>query len=483
MSQTTHYETAPEDRIPFGQKVVYGLGAFVNNLLSSALGFMTVPVLNLGFGMDPRLAGWLGSVPRLTDAITDPVMGYLSDHTRSRWGRRRPYIFIGAIGAGLLLMLLWQLPDGKSESFYFWYFLIVSVVFFMAYTVFATPWVALGYELTPDYHERTRLMGVQNLMGQPIWMVAPYYVYFAQNWLGGLQEGAASLAIIMGVVVIAVGILPAIFLRERLANVAFAGAGKAEKTGFVAAMGNFLHGFLTTVKFVPFLKLCLATFLIFNGFQLIASFQIYVITYYVFDGDIDPGSKWAGHAGLVGAVSSLLIIPFVTWLGTRIGKRRALVTAIVVSMIGYASKWFVYNPSVPWMVLIPAPLQAFGLASLFTIMPAMIADVVDLDELNTRERREGMYGSIFWWVIKLGMALALLLSGYLLTWTGFDVDLAAQTGEAVELMRLADAFIPVIASAIAIWAILSFPLTEQRAHEVRLELERRRGTLGEAGAA
>ncbi|MEL7451564.1 MAG: MFS transporter, partial [Pseudomonadota bacterium] len=175
MAEAVHYETRPEDRIPILQKLVYGLGAFVNNTLAAAIGGMII-VLNLGFGMNPVLVGWLGALPRLTDALTDPLMGYISDNTRSKWGRRRPYIFVGAIGAGVVFALLWQLPVGKTESWYFWYFLAGSFVFFLAYTIYATPWVALGYELTPDYHERTRLMGVQNFIGNLAYLVSPYFL-------------------------------------------------------------------------------------------------------------------------------------------------------------------------------------------------------------------------------------------------------------------------------------------------------------------
>ena len=94
MSDATHHATAPEDRIPFLLKVVYGFGAFVNNTLAAAIGGMMI-VLNLGLGMSPALVGLLGALPRLTDAITDPLMGYISDNTRSRWGRRRPYMLVG----------------------------------------------------------------------------------------------------------------------------------------------------------------------------------------------------------------------------------------------------------------------------------------------------------------------------------------------------------------------------------------------------
>ena len=168
-----HYETAPEDRIPFHHKLIYGSGAFVNNLLADSIGRMVI-VLNLGLGMNPALVGLLAALPRLTDAITDPLMGYISDNTRSRWGRRRPYIFVGAIAVGVVFALLWQLPADRSESYYFSFFLVGSFIFYLAYTVFVTPWVALGYELTPDYHERTRLMGVQNFVGQSAYLVTPY---------------------------------------------------------------------------------------------------------------------------------------------------------------------------------------------------------------------------------------------------------------------------------------------------------------------
>jgi GPH family glycoside/pentoside/hexuronide:cation symporter len=482
MSTATHFETAAQDRIPFHLKLVYGLGAFVNNILAAAIGGMII-VLNLGLGMNPALVGLLGALPRLTDAITDPLMGYISDNSRSRWGRRRPFMFWGAIAVGIIFAVLWQLPAGKSESFYFWYFLGGSLIFYLAYTVYATPWVALGYELTPDYHERTRLMGVQNFIGNIAYMISPYFlaIMYSQRLFDDVVDGAANLAIMIGVFVIILGVMPAIFLRERFKDVAAAeadGTREAEGTG-AAIMRNimdFLRGFALTLKFKPFLKLCAATFLVFNGFILIASFQSYVIIYYVFQGDASGGAEFVGHSGLLQAVTALVVIAFVTWLATKIGKRRAFFVSTGVSMVGYALKWFCYTPDNPWLVLIPAPLMAFGLAGLFTLMPSMIADVVDMDELSTHERREGMYGSIFWWVVKLGQAVAIFGGGLLLNATGFNVDLGGdQAPQTIIYMRLFDAFAPCLASGIAIWAIATYSITEQKAHEVRRELEDRRG--------
>ncbi|MFT5372411.1 MAG: GPH family glycoside/pentoside/hexuronide:cation symporter, partial [Lysobacterales bacterium] len=357
-----HYETAAADRIPFPQRLIYGCGAFVNNLLAAAMGGMVI-VLNLGLGMNPALVGLLGALPRLTDALTDPLMGYISDHTRSRWGRRRPYIFVGAILAGLIFALLWQLPADKSESFYFWYFLLGSLIFYLAYTVFATPWVALGYELTPDYHERTRVMGVQNFVGQLAYVIAPWFLLIMQSesYFDDMVDGAAGLAVIIGIFVIVIGVLPAIFLRERF-KISSDDAQDGENKPASSLSSNisaFFRGFSTTLKSKPFVKLCIATFLIFNGFIMVASFGFYVIIYYIFAGDTVLGAEYAGYAGTLGAVSTFLVIVFVTWLATRIGKRRTFFWAIGISMAGYALKWVCYNPDIPWLLLLPAPFLAF----------------------------------------------------------------------------------------------------------------------------
>ncbi|MEH6606299.1 MAG: MFS transporter, partial [Pseudomonadales bacterium] len=381
MSEPQHYETPEKDKIPVAQKLIYGLGAFVNNLLAAAIGGMAI-ILNLGLGMNPALVGLLGALPRLVDAITDPLMGYISDNTKSRWGRRRPYIFCGAIAAGIVFALLWQLPRDQSEMFYFWFFLTGSIVFYLAYTVYATPWVALGYELTPDYHERTRLMAVQNFMGQFAYLVSPWFLWFMQYELlfDDLVEGASWLAIVIAAFTICVGILPAIFLKERLPNIPIktsANSKDIEKPP--AGIKDFFNGFIATIKFRPFLSLCAATFLVFNGFMLVSSFQFYVIIYYVFGGDQSLGAEYAGWSGTVSAISTFCAIFIVSWMSTKIGKRRAFFVATSISIVGYGLKWFCYTPENPILILLPTPLIAFGLGGLFTLMGSMIADVCDMD--------------------------------------------------------------------------------------------------------
>ena len=130
------------------------------------------------------------------------------------------------------------------------------------------------------------------------------------------------------------------------------------------------------------------------------------------------------------------------------------------------------------MLLLPMPLIAFGLGPLFAMMGSMVADVVDMDELERGERREGMFGSIFWWVVKLGMAGALAMGGILLTASGFDVALEGnQSADALFWIRFFDSVLPMVFSIIAIYLVYLFPITEEKAHKIREQLEARRGKL------
>lgn len=483
---TTHARprTAERDRVPFSQRLIYGIGAFVNNLLAGSIGAMLI-VLNLGLGMEPWLAGLIAGLPRFFDALTDPVMGYVSDNTRTRWGRRRPYIFIGAVLVAIVFALMWQAPSGMSQGFYFWWFLIASLLFYTAYTVFATPWVALGYEMTPDYDERSRLMGTQNFIGQLAYFVPPW-LFLAMSYEpffgDDLAAGASVVALVIALFVGVAGVMPAIFLRERLKSIA---QTEAEQAHGVAAAGvtDFLKSFAKVVSFAPFLKLCAATFLIFNGFIMIAAFQSYVIIYYLFAGDNDAAGVYIGYAGTISTFSTFAVVALVTWISTRLGKRRAFMFSTAVSMAGYALKWVCYDPAHPWLILLPMPLIAFGLGGLFTVMPALMADVVDLDELNTHQRREGMFGSIYWWVVKLGMSVALMAGGVLLSATGFDEALGGgQSERTLFLLRVFDVSIPFVFSALAIWIIRSFSVSRERALDVRRQLEARRGAPDPAAA-
>lgn len=480
MSTAQHHVTLAEDRIPLRQKAAYAVGMIVNNLQAAALPAMMV-ILNLGLGMDPFLVGLIAAIPRAFDALSDPMVGYLSDHTRTRWGRRRPYIFVGALLAGLVFALMWQLPPGQTESFYFWVFLAASILFFLTYTLYATPFVAFGYEMTSDYHERTRLHSIANAAGQLVWLGVPWFYAIMANerLFSDTVEGARTLAVAVGLTVAVLGVVPAVFCRER----PLPPLRQEERRGLWANLVEFFKGIGTTFKCSPFVKICAATFLVFNGYQLGISFSLYVMIYYLYGGDDAAAGDLQGWFGTVTAASTIGVILITGWLATRLGKRRTFTITVLLSLVGYALKWFGYDPENPRLLLYAAPLVAFGVGSLFTLMGSMISDVCDYDELQTGERREGVFGAIYWWMVKIGMALAGLLTGIMLNGSGFDVALEEQSERTLFLLRVFDIGVPLLTSAAAVLIMLRYPITEERAYEIREELERRRGKLGAEVAA
>ncbi|OQA02921.1 MAG: hypothetical protein BWY69_00765 [Planctomycetes bacterium ADurb.Bin401] len=473
LNESQHYATAAEDRIPFASKASYAIGMLVNNLQAAALPAMVV-ILNLGLGMNPAWVGLIAFIPRIVDAITDPMMGYISDNTRTSFGRRRPYIFFGAISAGIIFALMWQLYPGYSQSFYFWFFLIASCLFFCAYTVYATPFIALGFEMSPDYHERTRLQGVANWTGQIAWIAVPWFyaIMYSQKLFSGPVQGARVLAIAVGIFIILGGVVPAIYSREYYGSSANRESGK----GFLKNLRDFFKGIVITFKCRPFVKLCAATFLIFNGYQLGSSFSLYVMIYYVFKGNNTDAGVLQGWFGTATSIFTFGVIPLAAWISTKIGKKKALMLTISLSLIGYALKWVGYNPRYPYLLLAAAPFISFGIGSLFTLVCAMVADVCDYDELRTGQRREGMFGAIYWWMVKIGMSVAGLMTGLMLNASGFDVALGnAQSAETLFILRLFDIGTTILTSSIAVLVIASFDITEMNAHEIRAELEKRRG--------
>jgi len=469
---------AREDRVPLGQKLAFGSGHLANQLFPAALGvFMIVLVLSLK--MDPFLAGVLAALPRILDALTDPIMGFISDNTRSKWGRRKPYILLGSVITGVSFMVMWQLYPENSQFYNFMYFLSVSVIFYVGYTIFATPLIGLGYEMTSDYNERTRLMAVSQWMGQIAWMIAPWFwvIIYDTDIYDTAPEGARNLSIYVGALCMILGIMPALFNKEMKLPDSLPTPDLSLKN-LSANSKEFFVGIKQTISCKPFLRLCGATFLIFNGFQTIAQFAFFIIIFYLFTGDTTAAGNWPAWFGTVSALATaFLVIPIITYISTKVGKKKAFIIATMISIVGYALKWWGFNPDNPFFMFIPIPLMSFGIGGLFTLMMSMTADVCDLDELNHGTRREGTFGAVYWWMVKLGTAMALLTSGAVLSWVGFDENAASQTVETITNLRIADIVIPVFTAILAIVIIWNYDLTEERANEIKDLLIERRGKV------
>lgn len=515
--------TPARDKVPFLQKSAFGAGQFVLNLLPGALGFFSFFLLT-AFGIDPFLAGLLSGLPRIFDAITDPIMGFISDNTKSRWGRRRPYIFVGAILSGIFFALLWQMDDANGSMYNFWYFLIFSMVFLIGNTMFATPLVGLGYEMTSDYNERTRLMAFAQTAGQVAWMIVPWFwVIIADPEIFASQEvGVRQMSLYVAGVCAALGVLPAIFCK----GIDSSHMGNRKEISFKTLFSNLkdlFKGIVEVSKNVPFLKLCGATFLVFNGFQMVASFSVFIIVFYMYNGSYEAAGTWpAWFSTITALITAFMVIPIISWMANKVGKRKAFIISTAISMVGYCLKWWGFDTElnaqfnetalgqslnngmaslfnaidptleslgmswfsidasagIPWLIFFPIPLIAFGMGGLFTLMMSMTADVCDLDELNNgMPRKEGTFGAIYWWMVKLGQALALVIGGAVLKWVGFDGAAAQQTAETMQSLRVADIFIPAGTAGLAILVMWSYSLTEEKARAIKAELVERRGEL------
>lgn len=475
---STHV-TPVKDRVPFGQKAAFGAGHLVNNLLPGSLGVFSFFLLT-AFGMDPFLAGLLGGLPRFFDAITDPIMGYISDNTKSRYGRRKPYIFIGAILSGILFAVLWQLNPDNSQMFNFWYFLIFSMIYLIGNTMFSTPLIGLGYEMTSDYNERTRLMGFSQTIGQIAWMIVPWFwVLIANPDLFDTQAiGVQKLSVVVGVVCMILGMMPALFCKE-IDQTNLTNRDDLTIKNIAKNFKSLLHNMVLIFKNITFVRLCTATFLVFNGFQMVASFSYFIIVFYLFKGNYGDAGTWPAWFSTISALSTaFLVIPIITWMANKWGKRNAFLMATAISIVGYVLKWYGFNPGNPWLMFMPLPFMVFGIGGLFTLMMSMTADVCDLDELNNgMPRKEGTFGAIYWWMVKLGQGLALVLGGLVLKLVGFDQNAAQQTADTITNLRIADITVPAVTAALAIWVMWKYDLTEKKAKEIKDELVRRRGEL------
>ena len=206
----------------------------------------------------------------------------------------------------------------------------------------------------------------------------------------------------------------------------------------------------------------------------IASFSFFIIVYHLFNGNASAAGIWPTLFGCLGALgTTFLVIPIVTKMSKKTGKKKAFLISQGISIIGYILLWFLFVPGKPYMFIFALPFFSFGIGSLFVLMMSMTADVIDLDELNTGLRREGTFGAIYWLMVKFGFAIAGGLSGVIMSYVGFDSGVTVQPEGAVDGLRLAFSGIPIIGTLFAMFVMRNYSVTEKSAGEVRVELDRR----------
>jgi GPH family glycoside/pentoside/hexuronide:cation symporter len=413
------------DHISFGQLAAYSAGGIIPIALFNIAGQLVGLMGNISLGLSAFWLGLIMIIPRLWDAFSDPIVGHLSDNTRSRWGRRRPYILIGGIAVAVFFVVMWWIPKGEAvhawfpsdagfQRFQLVYILFALLLFFTATTIFEIPHGALGMEMTTDPHERTRLFSGKSFIGNLFAMSTPWLFALANTEAfkgpgGNEADGMRYVSILIAAVII---------------PLSFWWTAKLREPGFVKVVKQEKTHFWTDMKVVGtnknFIYLVLTIFTLAMGFNFVNLLGSYIPIFYVFGGDKIEGARLLGINGTVWAITGVLAVFPLNLISPKLGKRNTLIIAMLLMCLAQLSKIVCYNPEHPYLVLIPTIMLSAGMLFFFTLGASMVGDICDEDELRTGRRSEGSYYSIFWWFIKLGTAFASFVAGILITLTLFD---------------------------------------------------------------
>ena len=520
----------PSERIPLLQKIVFAVGQKTDWV---ATGLMTsvlwMPFFNIGMGLNPVVLGCILMVLRAWDAVSDPIMGNISDNARTRWGRRRPFIFVGAITTAALYPLLWHFPqsviDGTSwlaraadwipfidrlglsagEKATSLYLTLVGLVFFTSFTVWSMPYYGLQLELTPNYDERTRLTAFMTfftklssmlfgwtfvvivfvgtiaqgdltvLEGKPGWLRD--FFTGIQPWLHSLASentnekpivtGMRIMCWVIALSILVFGILPAIFVKERYY------AKEARKQ----AVEPFWQSLRDSVRCKPLWSLVSVSFFLVMGYSAIGGLGQYVNIYYVCGGDMIQAGTIAGVKGTVLAVSGIALLPVFTWLGEKYDKRASVLMMLGLSMFGHLLAYVLMTPAHPYLQIVSAFFESSAVGAVWMFLPSMKADVADWDERRTMRRREGSINAFYSWFIKVSLTVSMGLGGLALQFSGFKAGLPQQPETVINRMFMIYLIVPLVIWSAGFLCVWFYPLTRARCLEIRAELESRRGVI------
>ncbi len=456
-------------------KVAYALGGTTDIFGHWLYNGMVDAVFNVFLGVSPTRVSLVRAAMLFADACSGMLFGWLSDNTRTRWGRRRPWILFGSLASGIGLPCLFLARSTWTVDQIFWYMMLSAIIYSPIIAAYNTPYQSLGAELTPDVNERTTVMAYRGFTQKAAGAALQGGIWFSTlpMWTDevtgkpDIARGAMWWAAIAGLWMIGSGVANFVFVRERY----------YDKVS-VQPKANFFKMFGDAARNKPFLVL-LGTRLVYAvPTGLVGTLGFYALTYYVYRGDMTEASGvhfWggvsymlAGFIGIFAARKTALIL----------GKKNTLYATLTVGLAAFISSWWFYTPDSPWLSLIATGLNGFSATGLWVVLPSMEADVVDYDELQSGQRRESAYTATASWVMKVGMMFSMVIGGPLLEATGFDAKNGGnQTPDAIMGIRGLFVAIPVVALVIALVLVKLYPLTNARMLEIRRELEARRGTV------
>jgi GPH family glycoside/pentoside/hexuronide:cation symporter len=467
-----------DEKLPMGQTIAFGVGNMANQIFDSGIQYIVLQVFNIALGVNPFLVGLAQSIARGVDLFTDPLAGYLSDSLREKIGLRF-YLAVGSLVGGIFFAMIWLFPLGLSTTEYFAWLLVCFTVTAIGWSFFSVPRGALGIEMTTEPYERAKLMTISGFMA--------IFCNFCLCWayaatqlrvFGGTINGARWVGGAMGLGIMVFGLTSAFFCRggKPAAEVAKALKVQVRTPGFK----DFGAALKRVVRCRPFVLLAGSFALIQVGLVAVDMGLLpCIMIYHVCGGNQARGAILLGAVATAWLVAALVVSAPVLWLSQRIGKKETVLFFLSLTLVGSSMRWFFYNPSFPYLVIIPFALYGCGTGAFFLLSPAMTADTCDLEESVSGARDSGMFSALFYWTNKLGTTIGTVITGILLNLTGFTASQGSTLSQGtVRYMKILDTAVPTLGILIGMFMIWRYPLTAKRMEQVRATLTQRTTSSG-----
>lgn len=436
-----------------GEIVSYSLPALGTSMILVSVALYLPNFYTDDLGVSAGLLSWVFLLGRVWDALTDPLMGHLSDRTRSRWGRRRPYFLLSALPLWAAFYLIWAPSPSLSSTGTFLHLLICYLALYTFWTVFSIPYLSLGMELTPDYHERTRVFGTRQgfyIAGTALGMLAPGLFASA---MGDKLAGYSAMGAVFGGGMVVLILIAFVRIRER-------------SVPTQVETPPFFEGLRITFRNRAFVVLLFVYLFSVVGSSFIAPLSLFMAKYVIREEWV---MKYVMLAYLAGSLAS---IPGWLHLSRRFGKLRTWSWALMLATVGYALSYsYDEGTWIRWIVLAVVVGAASGCS--MTLGPAISADVIDSDELETGKRREGAFVGVWSFVDKAAVGLAVFLGLQGLQAIGYQPNVE-QNAEVIAGMKFLYCLLPAIFSLAALLIFRRFPITPEVHARIRAALDARR---------
>lgn len=454
MSSSTPSPIAPGNSVPLPALLAYSTPMIAVNF--SLVLFMTyVNNYAIDVLLVPAAAmGMIFGLGRLWDAVTDPMVGVLSDRTQHRWGRRRPWIAASSIPVAAFGMMVWSPPESLSTPALIAWMTVAVFGFNTAMTLFLTPHQALGAELTEDHHSVSRIFAFRQAAGYlgmiPCLVFAIEYLMTAED----RRASASELALYAGIAIILFNAISVATLREPTANRRRGGGSTAG-----VAKDVWKNAYARRLLIMIFIEHTGS-----GASMVVAPFMIK----YVIGLPHATGEIFMFYVG-----SSLLSLPLWLALSRRIGKKWTWMVGLVVGMTGYIALFFTGAGELRWMQMVVSMTGACSACGTM-IGSSILADVIDADELETGERKEGAYYASYTFLYKASSGVMAMITGFALSATGFIPDAAEQSELVRTTIRSLNGLVPFATMLAGGFILATFTLTEDVHAEIRAKLDARR---------